>query len=342
MPKPRRGAALAPEGVEVVPHPLRVRPMGSLLFADDRRSLREEPGALGALALLPDEVLMQILSSGGARELACCACTSRAMRVLALSEDLWKACCLEEEMAPGEWLRYDPGGWRCTYRRRRGLPAAPAASLGATHYYYSDVLYAPWHCGTAAIPPRWSRFENVPRVAASGLSVEEFAARFEAPGQPVILTGLASGWPAAAKWTEAALRDRFGERCGFHVGGRASPRCTGHTLACPKQRSQEARVHETRALHACSRHTMSLPAFFDYCASNADEQPLYLFDKRFAETSGGGGGAEPGLAADYAVPAYFSADRDLFAKLPGGCRPDHRWLIAGGTRSGSRCCRSLP
>uniref|UniRef100_A0A7S3WIZ3 F-box domain-containing protein n=1 Tax=Emiliania huxleyi TaxID=2903 RepID=A0A7S3WIZ3_EMIHU len=308
MPKPRRGAALAPEGVEVVPHPLRVRPMGSLLFADDRRSLREEPGALGALALLPDEVLMQILSSGGARELACCACTSRAMRVLALSEDLWKACCLEEEMAPGEWLRYDPGGWRCTYRRRRGLPAAPAASLGATHYYYSDVLYAPWHCGTAAIPPRWSRFENVPRVAASGLSVEEFAARFEAPGQPVILTGLASGWPAAAKWTEAALRDRFGERCGFHVGG----------------------------------HTMSLPAFFDYCASNADEQPLYLFDKRFAETSAGGGGAEPGLAADYAVPAYFSADRDLFAKLPGGCRPDHRWLIAGGTRSGSRCCRSLP
>jgi len=138
--------------------------------------------------------------------------------------------------------------------------------------------------------------------------VEEFAARFEAPGQPVILTGLASGWPAAAKWTEAALRDRFGERCGFHVGG----------------------------------HTMSLPAFFDYCASNADEQPLYLFDKRFAETSAAGGGAEPGLAADYAVPAYFSADRDLFAKLPGGCRPDHRWLIAGGTRSGSRCCRSLP
>ena len=87
---------------------------------------------------------------------------------------------------------------------------------------------------------------------------------------------------------------------------------------------------------------MSLPAFFDYCASNADEQPLYLFDKRFAETSAAGGGAEPGLAADYAVPAYFSADRDLFAQLPGGYRPDHRWLIAGGTRSGSRCRRSLP
>ena len=65
-----------------------------------------------------------------------------------------------------------------------------------------------------------------------------------------------------------------------------------------------------------------------YSADCHDETPLYLFDKHFAAKA-------PELAAEYVTPAYFAPERDLFARLPSDCRPDYRWLIVGGTRSGS-------
>jgi len=55
-----------------------------------------------------------------------------------------------------------------------------------------------------------------------------------------------------------------------------------------------------------------------------DDQPLYLFDKRF-------GDAAPELLEAYEPPRWFADD--LFAFLEE--RPDWRWLIVGGARSGS-------
>ena len=287
-----------------------MRPLGSRLLSDDI-SLREVPGALGSLRSLPDELLVQIFGLVSAKELARCAGTSRAMRVLAHFEEFWKARMLEE-LPDDERLRYHAGGWRCTYlawQHRQSGPTRQSetneppflADLGPSEqYYYSDVLFAPWHCGTAAIPPHWSRVQSVTRVDASELSVADFATRFEVPGTPVVIRGVVEKWPAYHSWTEAQLRTRFGNGPGFHVGG----------------------------------HTMGLEDFFDYCHSTHDEQPLYLFDKRFGETSACGG-ADEGLAADYVVPTYFDASRDLFASLKSPHRPDHRWLIAGGSRSGS-------
>ena len=175
--------------------------------------------------------------------------------------------------------------------------------------------YAPWQCGTAAIPSKWSRYESIERVDASTLTVEEFARRFEIASRPVILTGLIEQWPASTNWSFEQLRERFGNKCGFHVGG----------------------------------HTMGLSDFFDYCESTTDEQPLYLFDKRFGETSAasdlkvsdGDGGqsnghvngvngdaaaaaAAAGLAPEYTVPPYFAPDRDL-ASLQTTARSS--WLI---------------
>lgn len=299
----------------ILPHPHRVRPLGSRLL-DNSMSLREVPGALGILGSLPDQLLVAILGLLSAGDLAKCASASRAMRVLSLFEDLWKACVLEE-ISDTERLQYHPRGWYCTYLLRQhqssGHSSPPffATIRPPERCYYSDVLFAPWQCGTAAIPPRWSRYQNITRLASSELSVADFACRFEAPGVPVILTGIVDRWPAFDKWSEPQLRARFGNRAGFHVGG----------------------------------HTMGLDDFLDYCETNHDEQPLYLFDKRFGETSAlavdgqpsasGSGSVDGGLAADYRVPAYFEEARDLFSALPPPHRPDHRWLIAGGTRSGS-------
>ena len=356
----------------VKPHPLRVRPLGSSLLA-----LGSECGAidnlrdisLGTLRTLPDDLLLRIFSGAAAGTLALLATCSRAMRVLAYTEELWKACLLEE-LPSCTRLRWDVRGWRHSYLVwRLGALHAPAAAVttalgksgarealetdaGSTAacYYYSDVLYAPWQCGTAAIPRSWSRVQDIPRVAAASLSVAEFAERFEAPHQPVIITGLVEQWPAASQWSFERLRERFGDAVEFHVSG----------------------------------YAMGLANFFDYCNTTTDEQPLYLFDREFggkraapapapapstaspllasswasaseppasswasaseeasvvaaaAAAAASPSAAAVALADEYKVPPYYAPERDLFSSLPAEWRPHHRWLIIGGTRSGSK------
>ena len=71
-----------------------------------------------------------------------------------------------------------------------------------------------------------------------------------------------------------------------------------------------------------------LETYAAYMGDNADESPVYLFDRAFAEkmqlTVNEGG--------DYWPPTCFG--EDLFALL-GSHRPDCRWLIIGPERSGS-------
>lgn len=275
----------------VRPHPYRVRPTGSRLLTESP-NLRDV--SLGWLRLLSDELLLRVFSHLEARSLARLACASKALRVVACTEELWKALVLEQ-LPPSERLRYTAGTWRNTFLSRLGHAGSicPPPSSSDGLFYYSDVLYAPWHCGTASIPPNWHRGrETIERVHASCLSVEDFTKRFEAPGYPVILTGAMDGWPALHLWTESQLRERFGNGAEFHVGG----------------------------------HAMGLADFYDYCATNTDEQPLYLFDKKALVDE---------MAQEFTVPDYFAPSRDLFEALPQAYRPDHRWLIVGGTRSGS-------
>ena len=70
---------------------------------------------------------------------------------------------------------------------------------------------------------------------------------------------------------------------------------------------------------------MQLQEYFAYADSNTDEAPLYLFDQSFADKTA--------LHRDYSVPSIFGG-QDLFHIL-GPRRPDYRWLIIGGARSGS-------
>ena len=73
MPRGRR-SFVAVEDVTVLPHPLRVRPLGSLLLAaDGERNLRSEPGALGILGRLPDEAILSVLGFLDGGSLSCCA-----------------------------------------------------------------------------------------------------------------------------------------------------------------------------------------------------------------------------------------------------------------------------
>lgn len=70
--------------------------------------------------------------------------------------------------------------------------------------------------------------------------------------------------------------------------------------------------------------------YCQYMENNQDESPLYLFDKKFAETMDVTIGKVEG--ASYWKPDCFGPD--LFEVL-GSERPAHRWLIVGPARSGS-------
>lgn len=75
-----------------------------------------------------------------------------------------------------------------------------------------------------------------------------------------------------------------------------------------------------------------LKTYLDYMNSEADESPLYLFDRSFVEKMKLAVSTQPNQASDYWPPSCFGSD--LFSVL-GDNRPDHRWLIVGPERSGS-------
>jgi lysine-specific demethylase 8 len=72
-------------------------------------------------------------------------------------------------------------------------------------------------------------------------SPERFRRDFSARGRPVVLTGVASGWPAVSRWTPSFFRDRIGDAPVRVVERDAAPR-TGSVL----ERALERRRVETR------------------------------------------------------------------------------------------------
>lgn len=155
--------------------------------------------------------------------------------------------------------------------------------------FYSDLFYQSHYCATRPIEQSWLERENVDRVG--GLTLEEFQTRYEVPNVPVILTDQMKQWPAISKWTDEYLKKQGGDSL-FTAGG----------------------------------YQMTLDTYYKYAQHLRDDQPLYVFDKTFAQRL-------PILAHDYSVPKYFQ--QDLFQELGEEIRPDYRWLIIGPSRSGS-------
>ena len=133
---------------------------------------------------------------------------------------------------------------RCAAAFQSRGTACVCASVGI----YSDALYQPFFCSAMAIDPRWLRIDNAVRVPVGELTVEEFVRRFEEPNLPVVITGAASHWPAATKWTFDHWKTAHGD---------------------DKFR--------------CGAVDMVLKDFLAYCATCHDDRPLYLFDCRFGE-----------------------------------------------------------
>lgn len=278
-------------------HPLGVLPIGQQLV-DGRPNLRVGLGP--KLAALGDELLVHILGLLDARELGALAGVCRALHVFSHADELWKAHVLE---AVGGAFTYEHS-WRATYERAvlRALTPAPAAPARARRWaaagvtLYSDVLFRPWHCATQPLPEWWLRTPASSTAIARVDTTELSPEQFaRAFDAPGIPVVLAG---AASGWAALGLwrRPALLERFGERAFG----------------------VGEME---------MRLGDFFAYCDRATDDPPLYLFDKAFARRA-------PELAAEYGgAPGIFPPDH--FALLPPDQRPDWRWLIVGGARSGS-------
>ena len=163
------------------------------------------------------------------------------------------------------------------------------------------------------------------------MTVAEFVAKYEKPGVPVILTGLASRWVAVSGSRTKSTR------CSDKIAMDNLPLGKAWTKETLTEALPNARL-------LCGGFPYRLGDFFSYQRQvtaaaegrgeglDPDDQTLYLFDHRFQDVAPALRGGD---GRDWACPKYFiGGDRDLFSLL-GAQRPRHSWIIAGCKRSGS-------
>ncbi|KAI2786297.1 hypothetical protein POX_g08680 [Penicillium oxalicum] len=186
------------------------------------------------------------------------------------------------------------GTWRSTYLN---LPPSKVSVIDCSNLY-SDALYRPFNCAHISLEPYVTKIptrNQIPRLP--DLSSDEFHEQWA--DRPFILTKPVKDWPVYNDWNIGTLLARHGKE---------------------KFRAEAV--------------DWPLETYRDYMADNADESPLYLFDRAFVSKMGlAVGPPESTPNAAYWPPACFA--EDFFAVL-GQDRPDHQWMIVGPERSGSK------
>ncbi|KAH7108417.1 Clavaminate synthase-like protein [Auriculariales sp. MPI-PUGE-AT-0066] len=314
-----RGATPPPAESLFRPHPLQIKPSGNALMNPERvRNARIH--GLGAFAVLPDELILDLLTSLDAATLFKLQAVSRAFFVFTRSDTTWKHLYLSA--SNGELLGWN-GDWRRTYwasfwasgqhlnemyedngdSGRCEDMALPADDIGAPDLC-SDVLYQPHLCSTPldATFTKATALNNLKRVNARVLDQGTFAEQYAETSTPVILCSLTDHWPCRdlqgeTSWDLDALTERF-RGTAFRAEAASVP------------------------IEVYSRYCSSV----ERGSGVVDESPLYLFDAEFVRRTDGDMGKE------YNVPPIFG--EDLF-RVMGQQRPDYRWLIVGPSRAGS-------
>lgn len=176
---------------------------------------------------------------------------------------------------------------------------------------FSELLHRAWSCHScdlATACPGFFQFNDIDRIAASDLTVDDFTARYEVPNKPVVVTKAVEHWKALQQWCPDYLATLEEEPQLFRATSATAPLAANFTLK----------------------------GYFQYMRQSQEEAPLYLFERDFASKI-------PALEEDYDVPKYFSdahnsqetKKTDLFSVIGRDARPDYRWLICGPKKSGS-------
>uniref|UniRef100_A0A8R7QEH6 JmjC domain-containing protein n=1 Tax=Triticum urartu TaxID=4572 RepID=A0A8R7QEH6_TRIUA len=218
-------------------------------------------------------------------------CSFLVMYILCNEEPLW----MSKYLSVGGHLEYK-GSWKKTTLSRLSLCSGNSElEQKARHFdgFNSLFLYRRWYrCFTTLT--NYS-FDNGHVERKDDLSLDHFHSQYDGKG-PVLLGKLAETWPARTKWAIQQLVHDYGEVT-FRISQRS-----------PK------------------KIIMKLKDYVSYMELQHDEDPLYIFDDKFGETT-------PALLEDYRVPHLFQ--EDLFGVLDYEQRPAFRWLIIGPERSGA-------
>ncbi|OTB08821.1 hypothetical protein M426DRAFT_316845 [Hypoxylon sp. CI-4A] len=206
------------------------------------------------------------------------------------------AFCQLDELWKALFLEVGPqslawrGSWRNTLLK---APSGWQTKIDCSNVF-SDVMHRPFACANIALGKYTSNIPEVNQIKRfERLSYDEFAQNWS--DKPFVLTDCIQRWPVCNDWSIHELNKRY-SNVEFRAEAVDWPFSTYH----------------------------------EYMANNADESPLYLFDKEFAEKMNIHIGRDTDVA--YWPPECFGPD--LF-ELLGKERPAHRWLIVGPKRSGS-------
>jgi len=235
------------EGEEDRGHPYGVRPRGNLLMSASGKNCRD--AGLGVLRRLPDTLVQEVTSYIPASTLCLLSAASRSLYCFSHSDELWKALtlfglrkdgkffyrrCWKQTYLDTHWVTSGRQGQRVEHRPLR-IPD-----------FYSDELYCSYRDANTHIPRSWLSVQNVERVSAKSMSKEDFIQRFEKGNRPVVITDLATSWPAFKEWDWEKMEQKWGDK-----------------------------------EFQCEAAKLTLAEYSEYCRGQTDDRPIYLFDKDF-------------------------------------------------------------
>ncbi|KAL7085513.1 hypothetical protein ACP275_14G285000 [Erythranthe tilingii] len=262
-------------------------PETSASVLKDRRT-----DALGDLRVLPDEILCTILTKLTPRDVARLSCASSVMYILCNEEPLWMSLCLS---IVNRQLEYK-GSWKKTALHQLDVLDTYTEACKRTLQFdgfNSLFLYRRlYRCYTSL---NGFSFDDGNVERRENISLEEFRKDYDGQ-KPVLIDGLTDNWPARKSWTSEQLSLKYSDTK-FRISQRSSKKVN-----------------------------MKFKDYISYIQIQHDEDPLYIFDDKFAE-------AAPDLLKDYSVPYLFQ--EDYFDVLDIDQRPPFRWLIIGPERSGA-------
>ncbi|KAF2859056.1 F-box and JmjC domain-containing protein [Piedraia hortae CBS 480.64] len=181
--------------LELQKHPLRVRPGGNALTASV--NLKD---ACGLFALLPDEVLANLLELQSAADLLRLGSTCRALHAFSRDDELWRALFVQKSPELFSWR----GTWRATYLGLAEEPRVDCSNL------FSDVLHRPFFCATVPLLPFTQGIPVHNRISRlKDLSVEEYQSSWFS--KPFILTDTVKNWPIYKSWSLSSLQERYAD-----------------------------------------------------------------------------------------------------------------------------------
>jgi hypothetical protein len=272
------------EDQEVV-HVENIHPLGIQPLGNDPDMGGKRLDKLGILGKCTDQEIIGILGLLRYKDLCSVMRVNKSCYGMANFEELWRFIVFDNF----EGMFKYQYSWKYTFMANLALDKAGEYKppIRFDRVVFSDYLFQPWMCASMKIPNEWIKFENVDRRA--GLTKEQFVQEYESKNLPVIITDAVSNWKAYKNWNVEYLN----QMCGDFT-------------------------------FACQSVDMKLSDYFQYCAQQMDERPLYLFDTDVISKG------NP-LENDFESPLIFE---DIFSVL-GDQRPDHQWLIVGPKRSGS-------